>query len=505
MKKTFDWKRMMNIKLRFLALTVVVTGMTLTAFPVTGLFSFLQYPGVQEAAAIEKLTSIGKPASLADLVERLRPVVVNIHTTATIKGRSGSPWGRNLPDHPFFRNDDFFRRFFGDTPEREFKQRSLGSGFIISSDGFIFTNNHVVEKADKIRVKLADGREYDAEIKGQDANTDIALIKINPDGHLLSVAKLGDSDKLRVGEGVFAIGNPFGLEQTVTAGIVSAKGRVIGSGPYDNFIQTDASINPGNSGGPLFNPDGEVIGINTAIVARGQGIGFAIPINTAKDMLGDLKSKGRVIRGWLGVSVQDVTREIAENLKLKEPRGALVGDVIKGTPAEKAGIQLGDILIAIDGRTIQDTPELLRIVAAIPVGKKVAVAVLRNGQEKSFEITIGERRETKDVSRQVQPSDQFGMTVQEITPEMAVHFGLAQKTGVVVTQITEGGPADEAGLRTQDVILQINKVKITSMKNYLAEISGGGPEGILLILIKRGETTFFLTLRKEGVSKSPKK
>lgn len=499
MEKTFLWKRI-------LILTVVVTVMTLTAFPVAGLFSYLQSPGVPEAAAaITKSPSIERPASLADLVEKLRPAVVNIHTTATVKSRRGLPWGNDTPGHPFFRNDDLFKRFFGDIPEREFKQRSLGSGFIISSDGYIFTNNHVVEKADKIRVKLADGREYDAEIKGQDANTDIALIKINPAANALPVATFGNSDKLRVGDWVVAIGNPFGLEQTVTAGIVSAKGRVIGSGPYDNFIQTDASINPGNSGGPLFNLDGEVIGINTAIVARGQGIGFAIPINTAKDMFEDLKTTGRVVRGWLGVAVQDITREIAESLKLKETRGALVGSVIKGEPAEKAGIQTGDILIAIDGRTIQDTPELLRIVAAIPVGKKVTVAVLRNGQEKRFEVTIGERKETKDIARQIQPSDQLGMTVQEITPEMAAHFGLSEKTGVVVTQVKEGGPAEEAGLRTQDIILQINRVKITSMKDYVAEISRGGPEEIMLILVKRGETTFFLTLRKEGASKSPDK
>jgi serine protease Do len=487
-----------------LILTAAVALTALTAFPVDG--PFLQLPGVPEAAAAaKKSTATARPSSLADLVEKLRPAVVNIYTTATLKTRRGLPRGSEIPDHPFFRQDDFFRRFFGDTPEREFKQRSLGSGFIISSDGYIFTNNHVVQQADKIRVKLADGKEYDAVIKGQDANTDIALIKIDPAAHSLPVLQFGNSDKLRVGDWVFAIGNPFGLEQTVTAGIVSAKGRVIGSGPYDNFIQTDASINPGNSGGPLFNLDGEVIGINSAIVARAQGIGFAIPVNTAKGMLEDLKLKGRVIRGWLGVAVQDITREIAENLQLKDIRGTLVGDVIKGEPAEKAGLQTGDIIIAIDGRTIQDTAELLRIVAAIPVGKKVTIVVLRSGQERRFEATIGERRETREQARQVQPSEQLGMTVQEITPEMAVHFGLAEKTGVIVTQLRDGGPADEAGLRTQDIILQMNRVKITSMKDYLAEIAKGGPEEILLILVKRGETTFFMTLRKEGAPKSPDK
>jgi serine protease Do len=475
-------------------LVVVVAATALTLLPLTG--PSPHYLGATEAAAAPKKAVLAdRPASLADLVEKLRPAVVNINTTATVKGRRGFPQGPGLPDSPFFRNDDLFRRFFGEIPEREFKQRSLGSGFIISSDGYIFTNNHVVEKADKIRVKLADGKEYDAEIKGQDANTDIALIKISPVGHSLSVVKFGDSEKLRVGEGVFAIGNPFGLELTVTAGIVSAKGRVIGSGPYDNFIQTDASINPGNSGGPLFNLDGEVVGINTAIVARGQGIGFAIPINTARNMFEDLKTKGRVIRGWLGVTVQEVTREIAESLKLKEARGALVGDVLKGEPAQKAGVLPGDIILAVDGRDIQDTPELLRVVASVPVGKKIALVVLRDGREKRIEVTVGERRETRETARQVEPSDQLGMTVQEMTPEMAAHFGLAERTGVVVTQVKEGGPAEEGGLRTQDVLLQINGVKIDSLKTYATAISKGGPDEVLLILVKRGDTSFFLTLR----------
>ena len=238
----------------------------------------------------------GRPFSFADLAEKWGPAVVNISTTQTVK--SGRGLYGNMPRH-FFDQDDFFRRFFGDMPEREYKQNSLGSGFLISSDGYIFTNNHVVAKADKIKVKLSNGKQYDAEVKGKDPNTDLALIKIKADEKLPCV-QLGDSDKLRVGDWVFAIGNPFGLDHTVTVGIVSAKGRVIGAGPYDNFIQTDASINPGNSGGPLFNLDGEVVGINTAIVAQGQGIGFAVPVNLAKDILKDLKKKGHVTgAGWV--------------------------------------------------------------------------------------------------------------------------------------------------------------------------------------------------------------
>jgi len=292
-------------------------------------------PGVDMAFAAPAGKIGGAPASLADLVDKLSPSVVNISTTTIIKGRPGYPFGRRMPFPRFFGEDDFFRRFFENAPERDFKQQSLGSGFIISSDGYIFTNNHVVEKATKIRVKLATGKEYDAEVKGKDPSTDIALIKINTDNSL-PVVKLGNSDKLRIGDWIFAIGNPYGLEHTVTAGIVSAKGRVIGSGPYDNFIQTDASINPGNSGGPLFNLEGEVIGINTAIVAQAHGIGFAIPINTAKGILNDLKSKGSVSRGWLGISVQDITDDIAANMKLKNIKGALVGQVFEGDPADKA-------------------------------------------------------------------------------------------------------------------------------------------------------------------------
>ena len=246
------------------------------------------------------------------------------------------------------------------TPRRSSSREASGQGFIISKDGYIFTNNHVIEKADKIKVRLSSGKEYDATVKGRDPRTDLALIKINPDNSLPTVS-LGDSDRLRVGDWVMAIGNPFGLDHTVTAGIVSAKGRVIGAGPYDNFIQTDASINPGNSGGPLFNMAGEVVGINTAIVAQAQGIGFAIPVNMAKEIIEDLKAKGKVTRGWLGVSVQDITEDLAKSMKLKDRSGALVTEVFEGDPADKAGIKQGDIIIEVDGKKVKDTHELLQV------------------------------------------------------------------------------------------------------------------------------------------------
>jgi len=432
--------------------------------------------------------------SFADLSEKLSPTVVNISTTKILKTQR-MPGGR-IPFGPFG-NDDFFRRFFGDIPEREYKQNSLGSGFIISADGYIFTNNHVVEKADKIKVKLSDGREYDGEVKGKDANTDIALIKIKPSSPLKAVT-FGDSDQIRTGDWVFAIGNPFGLDHTLTAGIISAKGRVIGSGPYDNFLQTDASINPGNSGGPLFNLKGEVIGINTAIVAQGQGIGFAIPINMAKVLLPDLKGKGYVTRGWLGVSSQDVTEDIAKNLQLKEVKGALVSHVFEGEPADKGGIKAGDVILNIDGKVVNNTRDLLMTIAGLPVGKKAQIKVWREGKEMTLPVVIAERKDGKSLGGKDHLSETFGMTVQEMTPEMQKHFKLPAKTGVIITEVFDGGAADEAGLQPQDIILEVNRQKINSLEDYISIMSRKSEEGAYLFRIKRNEAFFFVPLTLPG-------
>jgi serine protease Do len=453
-------------------------------------------PDVQQVAAAGSTGEASRtPLSFADLAEKLKPCVVNISTTKTVRGGGfRSPFGQGSPFERYFGRDDFFERFFGDIPQREFKQKSLGSGFIISADGYIFTNNHVVEQADKILVKLSDGKEYEAKVIGKDAKTDIALIKIKPSDSL-PVAETGDSDKLRVGDWVMAIGNPFGLEQTVTAGIVSAKGRVIGAGPYDNFIQTDASINPGNSGGPLFNMEGKVIGINTAIVAQGQGIGFAIPISMAKTILPDLKAKGKVTRGWLGISVQDISEDIAKNMKLKDRSGALISDVFKGDPADKAGLKSGDIITEINGKKVKDTHELLMMIAAFRVGESVKIKVLRDGQEKEVSLAVAERKEQAEIAAAGETGQAFGMVVQEITPEIAKHLGLSTKKGVIVVDVQEGSTADEVGIQPQDIILQVNKVKINGMKDYVTEIGKAGDKGILL-LIKRGKATFFVPLTK---------
>jgi serine protease Do len=454
-------------------------------------------PDVQQASATTPTDGSRPSVSFADLVERLKPTVVNISTTKTIRsGGMRSPFGGGSPFDRYFGGDDFFERFFGDTPRREFKQRSLGSGFIISADGYIFTNNHVIERADKILVKLSDGREYKADVIGRDAKTDMALIKIKP-GNSLPVVEIGDSEKLRVGEWVVAIGNPFGLEQTVTAGIVSAKGRVIGAGPYDNFIQTDASINPGNSGGPLFNMEGKVIGVNTAIVAQGQGIGFAIPISMAKNILPDLKSKGKVTRGWMGISVQEVTEDIAKNLKLGQRNGALISEVFKGDPADQAGLRPGDVILEVNGKNINDTHQLLILIASFHVGDKVNVKVSRDGQEKTFQVTVAERKDRPEIARD--PGDgkaSFGMTVQDITPQIARQLGIPQTKGVVVTDIEEGSPADEVGIQPRDVIQQVNKVNVSSLKEYLREIAKPAAKNSILLLIKRGKTTYYVALRR---------
>ena len=486
-----------NRKTFFMFLLACLIGFFIVSVVEVLRSSFLVPTGtdVQTASAVSPGDSTRAPGSFADLAERVKPSVVNIGTTKVVKGGMRSPFGGGAPFDRYF-GDEFFDRFFGDTPRREFKQQSLGSGFIISSDGYIFTNNHVVEHADKILVKLSDGREYEAKIIGKDAKTDIALIKIKP-SESLPVAEIGDSDKLRVGDWVLAIGNPFGLEQTVTAGIVSAKGRVIGAGPYDNFIQTDASINPGNSGGPLFNMEGKVVGINTAIVAQGQGIGFALPISMAKNILPDLKSKGKVSRGWMGVSVQDITEEMAKSLQLKERRGAIVSEVFKGDPAERAGIRAGDIVTEINGKKIKDTHELLLSIASFHVGDKVSIKVIRDGREMVFQVTVVERKDQPEVAAAKGGAyEQFGLAVEDITPEIARYLGIPKKTGIIVVRVQNGSPADEMGIQPQDIILQVNKVKIASVKEYVREISKKANKGSIMLLIKRGQSTFFVALRK---------
>ncbi len=436
---------------------------------------------------------VGFPKSFADLAEKVKPAVVNISTTSivTVPGNPFRQFFGHDEEGPF---GDFFHNYFGNVPDRKMKQQSLGSGFIVDKGGYILTNNHVVENAQEIKVKLSDGREFKAKVIGRDTRTDLALIKITSIFENLPVLALGDSDAMRVGDWVMAVGNPFGLGQTVTQGIISATGRVIGSGPYDDFLQTDAPINPGNSGGPLVNLKGEVIGINTAIISGGQGLGFAIPSNMAKSVMKQLREKGKVVRGWLGVAIQSVTPELAKSFGLKEPHGALVSDVTPGGPAAKGGILRGDIIMTFDGKNVKSANDLPIIVAETPVGKSVAVTVLRNGKEINVTVKIEELTEQRMAAQTGTPTQSYGMTVGNITPDLRQHLGLAEKSGVVVESVEPGGLADQAGIQPGDVIKEANRRKITNVQEYdsaLASVPAGQP---LLLLIRRGNQSLFVTM-----------
>lgn len=433
------------------------------------------------------------PETFIKVAEREKPSVVNISTTQIIKRQRQREFGFRGP----FREDDpfreFFEKFFGDIPQGDVKRRSLGSGFIISKEGLILTNNHVVQRATEIKVKLHDEREFDAEVIGKDLKTDLALIKIKAKGDL-PISILGNSDTLKVGEWVMAIGNPFGLNETVTVGVVSAKGRVIGAGPYDDFIQTDASINPGNSGCPLLNIDGEVVGINTAIYSGGQGIGFAIPINIARDILDDLKTKGIVVRGWLGVLIQKITPDLAKSFKLSEYEGALVSDVVANGPADKAGIKRGDVIIEYEGKKIKSMEMLPRVVAATKPGTKIKITVLRNGKEKKLKVIIEQLTETKSkISRDIEKT--LGMSVQEITPDIAEYFDLKDKKGVIISNILQNSLAWESGLRQGDIIKEINRQKLNTIADYRRLMQNIEEKSTILFLVKRGENTIFIAVK----------
>jgi serine protease Do len=333
------------------------------------------------------------PESFAPLVKKEMPAVVNISTRQVIRVQQQSPFGDP-------QMDDFFYRFFGNSrPQREQVRQSLGSGFIISPDGYILTNNHVVDKARDIKVAFSDGRVLDAKLVGKSRELDIALIKV--DAQDLPAAMLGDSEALEVGDWVLAIGNPFGLSHTVTAGIVSAKGRVIGMGPYDDLIQTDAAFNPGNSGGPLFNIKGEVVGINTVIIATGQNLGFAVPISVVKEILPSIKAKGKPDMGWLGVTAQALTQDLAAALGLSDPVGALITNVSKGGPAEKAEIKRGDVIVELDGKKILDPAELPRMVAFGHIGKTVVLKVVRQGKPLELKAVIELKPENSEQKSEV--------------------------------------------------------------------------------------------------------
>ena len=432
------------------------------------------------------------PESFSALAENARPGVVNIRTVKTVNG--GGPVFRHFYGTPFGRQDpfeEFFGPFAGKRPFREYKQRSLGSGFIIDRDGYIVTNNHVIEHADQITVKLADGTEFEASVVGRDPKTDLALIKIEPTGQLKPL-KMGDSDALKIGGWVVAIGSPFGLEQTVTAGIVSAKGRVIGAGPYDDFIQTDASINPGNSGGPLLNMNGEVVGINTAIIASGQGIGFAIPVNLAKGIIAQLKDQGTVTRGWLGVGIQDVTPELAEYYGIDRKKGVLVTQVYPGEPADKGGIRSGDVIVAVDGKAVASSHDLATIIANLPVGKRTAIEIIRKGRKKTVVVKLTKRDDDALVGQgESESSGELGLELMPFTPEAAHRFGFNEdESGVLVATVRADSKAMRAGVRAGDLIKEVNRNPVKTLGDFRAQVAKVKKGESIQLLIRRANAGF---------------
>ncbi len=435
------------------------------------------------------------------IAKECSPAVVNIATTTIVKqkkrfhqGFHGSPFGG-----PF--GDDFFRQFFGQ-PNRDQKVRSLGSGVIIDTSGYIITNWHVVEDVDEIQVKTLDGKEYDAEIVGRDRQTDIALLKIEPEADLHALP-MGNSEFLQVGDWVMAIGNPFGFGHTVTVGVVSAKGR---SGvmspeelPYQNFIQTDASINPGNSGGPLINIHGELVGINAVIASRtGQsaGIGFAIPVNMIVPIINQLKDKGTVTRGWLGVTIQPLTPDLAQTLGLDSTDGALVSEVLEDGPAEKGGVKVQDVIVEFNGKKVKDSGQLSRIVAATEVNKKVRVVVMRDGKQKVLRVKLGERPDNPgEFKSETGKILKLGMNVQNITKDIANQLNLDSTEGVLISEVEPGGAADRAGLVRGDVILEFNQQKIKNVATYREAVRKLEPGEGAVLYIRRGDSKIFVAIK----------
>jgi serine protease Do len=450
------------------------------------------------------------PAQLPDftrVVEAASPAVVNISTTQKAKPQ---PQGKNMPHGgripgipegtPF---DELFRRFFEEGPGSEPDDgRSLGSGFIISKDGYILTNNHVVSEADEIIVRLSDRRELEAKLIGSDKRSDVALLKVNATD--LPVVKIGDSKKLKVGEWVLAIGSPFDFDHTVTAGIVSALGRNLPNENYVPFIQTDVAINPGNSGGPLFNLDGEVVGINSQIYSRTggfMGLSFTIPVDLAMDVVDQLKNGGHVSRGWLGVLIQDVTRELAQSFGMDKPEGALVSQVLPESPAEKAKLKVGDIIIEFNGRNVPTSAALPPMVGVTPINKPVKVKVLREGKMQTLMVTIGELPAEEELASAEGEAKGSGveesrikLQIDNLTAEQRKELGLPEKQGVLVTQVKEG-PARAAGIREGDVVMMINNVKVGDTKQFrdvVAALPAGKPVAVLL---QRRDGAVFLALK----------
>ncbi len=443
----------------------------------------------------------GSLPDFTELVAENGPAVVNISTTIKSKKTKGPqlPRGLQIPEGTPF--DEFFKRFFdmpGIAPQ-PYEAHSLGSGFVISSDGYILTNHHVIKDADEIIVRFSDRTEHKAKVLGSDERSDVALLKVDAKG--LKTVKIGDSSRLKVGEWVLAIGSPFGFDHSATAGIVSAIGRSLPSDSYVPFIQTDVAINPGNSGGPLFNMDGEVVGINSQIYTRTggfMGVSFAIPMDVVMDVVAQIKDKGYVSRGWLGVVIQDVTQALAESFGLEKPMGALIAKVVPDSPAEKAGFQAGDIILKFDGKTIPESSDLPPIVGRTAIGKKVKVEVMRNKKRITLKVTIDELPKNEQLAQSGSGSgklidNRLAVEVADLDKKQRERYGI-KDGGVIVVQV-EQGAAREAGIRPGDVIVNINNQKVKNAKQFLAIVKKLPEDKPIPVLVQRGDGALFLALR----------
>jgi serine protease Do len=416
-----------------------------------------------------------------EIARAVKPAVVNVSTRGMQKNPADA--------------DEFFRQFGGRAPRR--MVRGLGSGFVINADGYILTNNHVVDGASDIRVKFSDGRELPARVVGRDDKTDLALIKVDATG--LPVIPIGDSSKLEVGEPVMAVGNPFGLEQTVTTGIVSATGRVIGEGPYDDFIQTDASINPGNSGGPLINARGEAVGVNAAIVSGSGGsvgIGFAIPTNLAKPVITQLAQNGHVVRGWLGVAIQPVTPDLAQSFGVGETSGALVSSVVGGSPAQHVGLRQGDVIVRYDGRVVGRASDLPRAVAETPVGREVPIEIVRDGKHITLNVKVARLEDKDEQAANTEPAStkQLGIAARSLTPALAQEMGVDATRGVLVEDVEDGGRAQRAGITRGDVIVEVDHQPVTGVDALQAALKRHPAGKPVLMLVRREGQSLFLAV-----------
>ena len=467
----------------------LVAGLTIASTFVFQQISYAEDAKISKEA-IDILSKTNQ--AMSEVVSAVKPSVVNIASVKTVKAAEKQA--------PFF-NEPFFKRFFGDEfrnydKPREHKRSGLGSGVIVDKKGYILTNNHVIRGADEIKVTLADKREFKGTVIGTDQKTDLAVIKIDSDN--LPVLQLGDSDNLKIGETVFAIGNPFGLSQTVTTGIVSATGRAnVGIADYEDFIQTDAAINPGNSGGALVNIRGELIGINTAIFSTSggyQGIGFAIPSAMAKAVMESLINKGKVVRGWLGVSIQPLTNDLVKQFNLSDDTGALVGDVVEDSPAEKADIQRGDVITEFDGKAVKDVTHLRNMVADADPGKEVTLKLIRDGKIKAVKVKIAEMPSEIHAQSQLFENQFKGVSVQNLTPQLKESLAIPKRVaGVLIIDVDEDSPAGGA-LMKNDIIMEINRQKISSIKDYEEIVSGIPPDKDNLILVFRKGSAVYITL-----------